>query len=131
MAKLIPNLSQTASPSEPYSRKTLNGTGLDSRQRSFDSLEKLTTEAPVLKYFDATKPVKISVHSSSKGMGAILLQDEHPVTYASKALTSSQQNYAQLEKEMFAIVFDCTTFHEYIFGLTWMWKPTRNPLKLL
>ena len=50
-------------------------------------------------------------------MGAILLQDEQPVAYASKALTKSQQNYAQIEKEMLAIVFGCTRFHEYIFGL--------------
>ena len=45
------------------------------------------------------------------------LQDEQPVAYASKALTKSQQNYAQIEKEMLTIVFGCTKFHKYIFGL--------------
>ena len=33
------------------------------------------------------------------------------------ALTSSQQNCIQIEKEMLAIVFGCTRFHDYIFGL--------------
>lgn len=28
-----------------------------------------------------------------------------------------QQNYAQIEKEMLAIVYGCTKFHDYIFGM--------------
>ena len=50
-------------------------------------------------------------------MGAVLLQEDQPVAYASKALNKSQQNYAQIEKEMLAIVFGCTRFHEYIYGM--------------
>ena len=37
--------------------------------------------------------------------------------YASKSLTTSQRNYAQFEKEMLAIVFGCTKFHDYVYGL--------------
>ena len=73
-------------------------------------------EAPILKYFDSIKAVKISVGASSKDMGAVLLQDQL-VAYASKALTKSQQNYAQIEKEMLAIVFGRMHFHEYIYGM--------------
>ena len=47
----------------------------------------------------------------------LLLQDGHPIAYASKALTDSQQHYAQIEKEMLAIVFGCTRFHKYIYGM--------------
>ena len=50
-------------------------------------------------------------------MGAVLLQDQYPIAYASKSLTATQQNYAQIEKEMLAIVFDCQKFHDYIYGL--------------
>jgi len=35
-----------------------------------------------LKYFVPIKEVKISVDASLKGMGAVLLQDEHPIAYA-------------------------------------------------
>ena len=35
---------------------------------------------------------------------------------ASKALTPSQENYAQIEKEMLAIVFGCERFHDYLYG---------------
>ena len=75
------------------------------------------TNSPVLRYFDVCKLVKISVDASSGGLGAVLFQDDQPIAYASKALTQSQMNYAQIEKEMLAVVFGCTRFHDYIYGL--------------
>ena len=36
--------------------------------------------------------------------------------YISRALTSTEQRYAQMEKEMLAIVFDLERFHQYTFG---------------
>ena len=50
-------------------------------------------------------------------MRAVLMQDDQPVAYTSKALTRTQQNYAQIEKEMLATVFGCTRFHDYIYGM--------------
>ena len=58
----------------------------------------------------------LSVDVSSKGVGAVLLQNDRPVAYASKALTPSQENYAQIENEMLAIVFGCERFHDYLYG---------------
>ena len=87
------------------------------QEKGFKVLKKLATEAPVLKYFDPKKPTKLSVDASSTGLGAVLLQEGHPIAYASKALTDTQKNYAQIEKEMLAIVFGCTHFHEYIYGM--------------
>ena len=117
LGKFIPNLSQAAAPLRTLLESNVEWHWTEHQEASFTALKKLVTEAPVLKFFDPTKPVKISVDASSKGMGAVLLQDEQPIAYASKALTKSQQNYAQIEKEMLAIVFTCTRFHEYIFGL--------------
>ena len=80
-------------------------------------LKNIVTDSPILKFFDPTKTTKISVDAGSKGMGAVLLQDQCPIACASKSLTATQQNYAQIEKEMLAIVFDCQNFHDYIYGL--------------
>ena len=41
-----------------------------------------------------------------------------PVAYASRALTDCQKKYAQIEKELLAIVFGCDKFHDYIYGRT-------------
>ena len=37
------------------------------------------------------------------------------MTFASKALTPTEQNYAQIE-ECHSIVFKCQLFHHYLYG---------------
>ena len=39
------------------------------------------------------------------GLGAYLMQDGHPVEYSSRSLTPKEAQYAQIEKELLAIVF--------------------------
>ena len=57
---------------------------------------------------------------SKFGLGAVLLQKHGdiwaPVTYASRSLSKSEQNYAQIEKEALAILFGCERFHVYLYG---------------
>ena len=54
--------------------------------------------------------------ASQSGLGAAILQKGHPVPYASRALTSAEIRYAQIEKELLAIVFACERFDTYIHG---------------
>lgn len=58
----------------------------------------LITEAPVLKFYNVTEEATIQCDASEKGLGATLLQKGQPVAFASRSLTPSEQNYAQIEK---------------------------------
>ena len=58
----------------------------------------------------------LQVDASKYGLGDTLLQEGKPVSFASKSLTQSEINYAQIEKEMLAILFGCKHFHHYIYG---------------
>lgn len=89
----------------------------------------MVTQAPALRYFDMKKPLILTVDASSKGLGAALVQDEQPIVYASRALTKSQQNYAQIEKEALAISFGCEKFHQYIFGRSVTVESDHKPLQ--
>ena len=77
-------------------------------------LKKLMTEAPVLKYYSDDGPITISCDASQGGIGAVLMQNGRPIAYASKSLTSAE--YAQVEKELLAIVFSFKKFHSYVYG---------------
>ena len=44
------------------------------------------------------------------------MQHGKPVAYASWVLTSAKTRYAQIEKELLAIVFACDRFEAYIYG---------------
>ena len=83
-------------------------------QQAFNTMKTMLTEAPVLRYYDVKLPVTLSVDASKSGLGAVLLQELKPVAYALRALTETEQRYAQIEKEMLAIVFGAERFHQYI-----------------
>jgi hypothetical protein len=58
-----------------------------------------------LEVHDPTVPPVIQCDASMNGLGACLLQNNHPVAYASRSLTQPETHYAQIEKEMLAIMF--------------------------
>ena len=63
---------------------------------------------PVLRYYDVNLPVTIQCDSSDIGLGAVLMQEDRPVAFASRTLTKVERNsYAPIEKECLAIAFAC------------------------
>ena len=44
------------------------------------------------------------------------MQNGQPEGYASTAMTSAETNYAQIEKELLAIVFGLERFNQYVQG---------------
>ena len=53
---------------------------------------------PVLKYYDVTKTLTLSVDARSEGLGAVVLQDGQPIAYGSRSLTDCQKRYAKIGK---------------------------------
>ena len=45
-------------------------------------IKALVSQAPVLQYYDVRKQATIQCDASGKGLGAVLLKDGKPVTYA-------------------------------------------------
>ena len=91
----------------------------------------LITSAPVLAFYDVSKPVKLSVDASQEGLGAVLIQSERPVAYASRSMTDCEKRYAQIEKEMLAIVFGLEHFHYYVYGHQTIVESDHKPLEAI
>ena len=98
LGKFIPNLSEKAAPLRSLMKKNAAWQWNDEHRKAYQILKEDCSKQPTLRYYDVTKPVKISCDSSKCGLGAVLEQDGHPVVYASRALTEAQQRYAQIEK---------------------------------
>ena len=49
-------------------------------------------------------------------LGYSLLQEGQLVAYGARGLTAAEKKYAQIEKEMLAILVGCEKYDLYIFG---------------
>ena len=76
----------------------------------------MATETPVLAFYSPKDKLTLNIDASFDGLGAVLLQNEKPIAYASRALNPTQQKYSQIEKKTLAIVFGCEKFHHYVYG---------------
>ena len=64
-------------------------------------------------------------------LGAVLLQDGHPVYFASKSLTTAQQNYVAIELEALAVSWAVQKFHHYLYGTSFMLQTDQKPLQAI
>ena len=92
-------------------------------------LKKTISKDVNLQYFDPKKPVVLQVDASQVGLGAALLQDSKVIAYASKSLTPAETRYANIEREMLAVVFGCLEFHHYLYGRSFVCNSDHQPLK--
>jgi hypothetical protein len=79
-------------------------------------LKKALTEAPVLSIPNFSKPFVIETDASDFGMGAVLMQDGHPISFLSKAFNSRSQAFSTYEKECLAIVMAVDKWRSYLHG---------------
>ena len=116
LAKFLPRLSDVSKPLRELTRKNSKFAWTTQHDRALGEIKQLVTKSPVLKYHEPEKPLVLQCDASEKGLGASLLQEGRPIAYASRALTPAECNYAQIEKELLAIVFGVGRFHQYTYG---------------
>lgn len=88
---------------------------------AFDALKKAFTEAPVLAYFDPSKPPIIEPDASDYALGSIMSQKQddgriHPVAFHSRKLIPAEMNYEIHDKELLAIVDSFQRWRHYLEG---------------
>ena len=116
LSKFLSDLSQICEPIRRLTHKDVPWFWTKEQDVAFDKIKEAVTTAPVLKYFDSSKPTEGSGDASSQGLGFVLTQEDHPVTYAGRALTQAEQRYSQIEKELLAKVFGLEHNHQYVYG---------------
>lgn len=118
LAKHIPSCSIVTAPLRELLKKDVEFQWNPEQQNALDKIKKALVNPPMLYHFDIEKPLTISCDASQNGCAAVLLQESKPVAYMSRAFTPTQIGYAQIEKEMLAILLACEKFHQYIYGRT-------------
>ena len=96
--------------------------------RKHSSKWKKITETSWLIYFIPDKELVLQVDSSKDGSGAALLHDGKPIEHAPQALTSAEQNWAQIEKETLGVIFGLERFDQYTYSRKVVIENDHKPL---
>lgn len=96
--------------------------------RCFQAVKDSIRDVQPRKFFEQHKPVVVQCEASGYGLGAVLLQDDAPVLYASRKLTGTEKRYSQIEKECLSIVFAQTRIPYFLLGRSFVVETDHKPL---
>ena len=132
LGKFSPNLANITQPLRELLKKTRMWQWTEVQHKAFNEIKKELSQPTVLCIYDPNAETKISGDASSHGLGAVLLQKHDsvwkPVAYASRSLSDTEANYAQIEKEALACVWACEKFSTYVLGMRFMVETDHKPL---
>ena len=116
LSRFIPDLSAELQPITELTKKHKQFLWSNDCLKAFNNVKQKISTHGTLSFFDPKKQVTLQADSSQNGLGAVLLQDEKPIAYSSRSLTESQKRWAQIEKELLAVVVALERFDQYMYG---------------
>ncbi|KAI8490470.1 hypothetical protein Bbelb_317380 [Branchiostoma belcheri] len=129
MGAFIPKLADCTANIRELLKEDVEYKWCGSHTRDFNTLKQLISNATTLQYYDRNKTVTLQVDASMKGVGAALLQEGQPIAFASKSLTEAGSRYANIERELLAVVYGCEKFKTYLYGRDFKIESDHKPLE--
>ena len=114
--KFIPNMSELTAPLRSLLVKGVEFSWSFEQEGAMKKIISVLTSSPVLGFYDSKKDIVLTSDASQHGLGACIMQEGKPIAYASRSLTATQCNYAQIEKELLSVVFGAERFYQYLYG---------------
>ena len=119
--KFIKNYAKIAAPLTSLLKKDAVFKWGNEQQVAWEALKHELSVAPTLMHPDVNKRFTLMTDSSSYAIGSILLQKDdngnlHPVSFASKVLTTAEQKWSIVQKELFSLKYFCEKFKTYLIN---------------
>lgn len=132
LMRFLPELAEKTRPLRDLLHSKSSWVWGHQQQEAFEAVKHDLESPPTLAYYVPGSPTTLSVDASSYGLGAVLLQESdgrrRPIAYASRALSETEQKYAQVEKEALAIIWGIERFRMYVLGQRFHVETDHKPL---
>lgn len=86
----------------------------DQATEAFTALKEAMTSTPVLQLPDFQKKFVVETDACDSGIGAVLMQDNHPLAFLSKPLSATHQQLSIYEKEFLALLMAVERWRSYL-----------------
>ena len=118
--RFIPEYAHIARPLEQSTGRYAKFDWNEVKEAAFNKLKKCLLSAPVLHLFNPAKRTRVVTDASDYAVGGVLLQESqpsewHPVAYCSRRLTSTEQNYTTMDREVMAMIFALQMWKLYLY----------------
>lgn len=76
----------------------------------------LISQEVILSHPNFDHEFELTTDASEYAIGAVLSQNNKPITFLSRTLTETEEDYGVNEKEMLAIIWSLTSLRNYLYG---------------
>ncbi|GKC72696.1 putative reverse transcriptase domain-containing protein [Tanacetum coccineum] len=88
----------------------------EDQETTFQLLKHKLCEAPILALPEGNDDFVVYSDASHQGLGAVLMQREKVIAYASRQLKPNEENYTTYDLELGAVVFALKIWRHYMYG---------------
>ncbi len=100
-------------------------------ENAFDRLKHTLITSPILILPDFNLPFTIQTDASGDAIGAVLMQQNHPIAFVSKSLAPRHQAKSVYERELLAVLFAVKHWHHYVADKHFIIQTDHHNLKYL
>ena len=102
--RFVKDFSTIAAPLNELVKKHVGFKWGQKQEQAFAALKDRLIHAPILALPDFAKSFELECDASNVGIGAVLMQEGHPIAYFSEKLSGAALNYPTYDKELYALV---------------------------
>ncbi|GKB27971.1 putative reverse transcriptase domain-containing protein [Tanacetum coccineum] len=114
--KFIEGFSKIAKSMTKLTQKGVKFDWGDKQEAAFQLLKQKLCSAPILALPEGSEDFVVYCDASHKGLGAILMQREKVISYASRQLKIHEKNYTTHDLELRSVVFSLKLWRHYLYG---------------
>ncbi|GJR40039.1 putative reverse transcriptase domain-containing protein [Tanacetum coccineum] len=114
--RFIQGFSKIAKPLTKLTQKNNKHIWEKDQETAFQLLKQKLCKAPILALPEGNDDFVVYCDASFQGLGAVLMQKEKVIAYASRQLKPHEENYTTHDLELGAVVFALKIWRHYLYG---------------